>query len=385
MKPDDIQGIGDLQKLPFLTKDIIRKNFKNLIAVNYPTKKFQYQTTGGTTGTPLGFYVEKDAWYAEELAYQKIVINRAGYNLRGRFLYLREASIRSSDKDKFWNYVFFGKSLILSSYHMSKENLLKYIEKIRHFKPKFIIAYPSSISLLAGFMKNNNINLSHEIEFILLSGENIYDWQQSLLKEIFQCKILSSYGNAERTAWAASCEKSDYYHFFPEYGIVEFVDKKSRSLKNEGEKGEIVGTGFHNYIFPFIRYKTGDIGIYTNKKCLCGRNYPLLKNIHGRSHQFVVSRTQSYIPISGLYGLVAKSSNNVIDTQLYQDSPGKIVLMIMRSRTYSEIDEQNILSNFQKKFGSEIELIVDYVDDIPRTPRGKHQFLIQKLPIDLTY
>ena len=79
--------------------------------------------------------------------------------------------------------------------------------------------------------------------------------------------------------------------------------------------GEIVGTGFNKFIFPFIRYKTGDTGVLTNKKCKCGRNYFLLKRIEGRLQEFIIAKTKRYIPLIGTYGTIANCTKNVKDCQ----------------------------------------------------------------------
>ena len=75
------------------------------------------------------------------------------------------------------------------------------------------------------------------------------------------------------------------------------------------------------------------------------------------------------------------SSLNVKESQLYQDTPGEIVISIVKGENYSESDTKHILENFQKRLGDEFSVSVRFVDHIPRTKRGKFQYLIQKLPI----
>jgi phenylacetate-CoA ligase len=264
---------------------------------------------------------------------------------------------------------------------MTEENLPKYIEKIRKYKPKYINAYPSAISILANYIKKNKIQPFQDLKTIVCVAENLYDWQYYLIKEVFHCQPLAIYGLAERAALATTCEKNNYYHFFPQYGIVELIDKNGLPVTKENEKGEIVCTGFHNSIFPFIRYRTGDVGVFTTAKCTCGRNYPLLKTIEGRLQEYLVTKTGQIIPLTGSFGLIAKTTQNVKEYQFYQDTKGEIVLYIIKRQEYSYNDEKMIKHNFSKKIGNEIDLIIKYVDYIPRTTRGKYRFLIQKLPI----
>ena len=77
LKPGDIKSIKDLQKLPFLTREIVGKNKEELMAKNYSRNRFEYKTTSGTTEESIGFYVEKGVWVANHLAYNKIYMERA--------------------------------------------------------------------------------------------------------------------------------------------------------------------------------------------------------------------------------------------------------------------------------------------------------------------
>ena len=382
LKPEDIHSFQDLQKLPFLTKEIVRKNINDLKAKNYPKHKFQLATTGGTTGVPLVLYVEKAVCSAELLAYSKAALDRVGYSFNDKSVTLRDTVISSASNAKFWKYLFFGRQLALSSFHMTEENLPRYIEKIRKFKPKFIVAFPSSITVLAKFMKKNNIEPFPTLKSVICGAEALYDWQRQLLEEVFQCRIFEMYGHAEDVAMACSCEKSNYYHFFPQYGFVELIDKNGMPVTNEGGSGEIVVTGFKNFLFPFIRYKTGDIGTYTSKKCSCGRNYPLLKSIKGRwSQEFVITKDNLLIS-TALMHLHSDVFDNVKRFQFYQEKKGEIILRIVKADNYNTKDTEDINKELYKKLGPNIELKIEFVDEIPRTKRGKYKYLIQKIPIE---
>jgi phenylacetate-CoA ligase len=70
--------------------------------------------------------------------------------------------------------------------------------------------------------------------------------------------------------------------------------------------------------------------------------------------------------------------------QLYQDYEGEIILHIVKKEGFSDDDEHQIRENIQKRLGPEFSLSFAYMDSIPRTGRGKYQFLVQKLPLDYT-
>lgn len=371
--PDDIKSIHDFQQLPFLTKEIVQENTKKLRATNYPPYSFEETNTGGSTGHLLKFPVEKGVWYAKHLAYMTILLERAN-------CHVMDKSVQIIGREKPWEYRPFSRTLVLSSYRMTDQNLPIYIKKISRFRPHYFIGYPSAITMLGSYMKNNSIKFKG-LKAIFCYGENIYDWQIEFLEKFFGCRVHSQYGHREQCVFAGTCEKSNYYHIFPDYGFVELIDRNGQQVTKDGESGEIVATGFHTGIFPFIRYKTGDIAIYSIDRCKCGRNYPLFKSIEGRVQDFLVSKTKRLMPIMGVLQLIAKSSPNMKEYQLYQNREGEIILHIVKKEKFSDTDVHHIKENFKRRLGDEFSLSLEYMDSIPRTRRGKYQFLIQKLPI----
>jgi phenylacetate-CoA ligase len=373
LKPEDIQTIQDFQRLPFLTKELVQQYTNELKATNYTPSQFEYTLTGGSTGFPLHFYVEKGVWYARHLAYIRTLLERAD-------CHALDPSVLITGSVKPFEYRPFSKTLVLSSFCLTTENLPRFIQKMQHIKPRYIMGYPSAIIILATYMKNNNIHLNG-LKAIFCYGETTYDWQREFLESVFHCSVYGQYGHREQSVLAGTCEKSSMYHIFPEYGFVELIDAEEKLVTTEGARGEIVATGFHTGIFPFIRYKTGDIAVFTKEQCSCGRHYPLLKSIEGRTQDFVISKTNRLVPFMGMHHLVARSTENVKECQLYQDHIGTIVLRIVRGTTYSQTDEQHIQKSFYERFGDEFSLAFHYVESIPRTSRGKYPFLIQKLPV----
>lgn len=385
IKPKDIQDFKDLTKIPFLTKEIIRNNLKDMVAKGYPHHKLEYVTTGGSSGVPLGFYFERGISRSIEWGFIKTLFERVGYRFTDRCLLMKGAVTNLDDPNRFHKKTLFGKWLMLSSYHMTEENLPDYIEIIKKYRPKYIQGFPSSVSILARYMKKNELKPFPSLKTIILASENMYPGQRELIESVFQCRVFSFYGHSERVILAGECEQSNLYHVFPEYGILELVTENGKQIVKNDEIGIMVGTGLTNYGMPLIRYKTDDIAMYANGKCSCGRDYQLIKNVEGRwLQEFLVAKNGRLISITAI-NMHSDIFDNVEQFQFYQDTEGAAVFNIIKKDTYTDKDTAIIKSELLKKLGSDFRLETRFVDSIERTKRGKHMFLVQKLPINFDY
>lgn len=376
LAPKDIKDFNDLKKLPYLTKDIVRENMNELIATNYDKKKLKYVTTGGTTGKPMSFYVQRDN-YIRERAFVAMQFKRVGYS-KSR---INRMVILTGYMPHHGYYEYIGKDLILSSFLLNKDNFMEYIRKIEKFNPYFIQAYPSTIAVLSKYILQNEIIMElSKIKAILCSSENIYDYQRKMIEDAFNCRVYGLYGHREACCIAGTCEKSDLYHIQSEYGFAELINKGGKDAVRENELCEIVATGFNNYSMPFIRYRTGDIAVNTSESCGCGRNYKLIKKIYGREREFFVDENGSPILMmrdnEGIWSL----KHMIIACQYVQNEAGKVLLNIVANGRLNNEDKLSIVEDFHKSHPT-LDITLKEVDDIPKTNIGKYISLVQNLDI----
>jgi len=382
LKPENIQDFNDLKKLPYLTREDVRNNFGDLQAKSIPRAKLQYVSTSGSTGIPLHFYTESGVTTPREMAFHGRMRGWVGYRFTDRCAVLRGNVVERFEGNNraWWEYNPVDKLLILSVFHMTEDNLLHYIEKLNEFQADFISTFPSSITILAHFMREHDIRLAHPFKAILCGSENLYLAQRKLLAEVFQCRVFSWYGNTEMVTLAGECEADSRYHIFTEYGVTELINSDGNSVTTEGEIAEIVGTGFNNYATPFIRYKTGDLTRYTSQRCSCGRNYPLIDRVEGRSQEFLVARDGRPVSLGDMQ--IFFVFDNIKQFQFYQEKEGEVIFNIVKKDTFTQGDTERIKSALYDRFSDSVEMDIRYVDTIPRTESGKYKFIIQKLPVN---
>lgn len=267
----------------------------------------------------------------------------------------------------------------MSSHQMTEETLPAYIQEIRRFKPGFIQAYPSTATMLARYMVEHGIEPFPTVKAILCGSENLYPWQRDLLTRAFECRVFSWYGNSEQTVLAGECEESTLYHIFPEYGIVELIGRDGQPVEEPGVMGEVVATNLTNYVCPLIRYRTMDLATAAEGTCTCGRQYPLLERVEGRLQEFIVTKNRRLISMTSV-NTHSDVFDNVMQFQFYQERAGEVLLRIVRKPGYNDQDTEYILRELEKKFEGDVDVTISFVTEIPRTRRGKYQFLVQELP-----
>ncbi|WFN35014.1 phenylacetate--CoA ligase family protein [Methanogenium sp. S4BF] len=374
-------AFSNLLKFPIIDKETIQKCPDLFINKNIPISKRYSVTTGGTSGNTLQFYLDNST-YGEEWAFIVSMWGRVNYTPGDRIAAFRGVEFNHITKDKFWQLNPLYNALEFSPFHMSEKNLPHYLSAMKKWHPSFIHGYPSAVNLLAHYLDTNQKSDISKINAVLAGSENIYPGQIEFIEKALNTRFFSWYGQSEKVILAGECEHSHIYHIFPQYGYTEIIDDNGEiiSWENVGKRGELVGTGFLNNVMPFIRYKTGDFATIAGWGCKdCGRDYPLIKDVRGRwTQEMIVSKNGAQISMTAL-NMHSDAFQNVRLFQFYQEKKGEVVLHIIRKDTYTDNDSQNILQALHQKMGEDVQVQLQFVDEIPRTKSGKYKFLIQKL------
>jgi phenylacetate-CoA ligase len=340
--PDDIKSIENFHNFPFLAKEDLRNNLDELKATNIQDAAMQYETSGGSTGHAVGFYEQIYERKEIELAFTYALWGRIGYKPGDRIGVLRGNLVPKRNDGSHWLFNPKINEFLLSSYHLTEKSAELYAKLINKFRVKYLHVYPSAITLFAKYLDGLKMSFPY-LKGILCASEMIYDWQRKSISEVFNCSVFSHYGLSERAVLGGECEYTSKIHIFPEYGYTELIDEKGNQITEAKIPGEIVATGFTNYATPFIRYRTGDIGILSAEKCSCGRNYPLFEHIEGRTQDFVITEKGKKITLTALiFAQHFHAFGRLKKLQIEQNVPGKITMRIVKDAGFSRRDEYEI-------------------------------------------
>ena len=281
LKPSAIRTVGDLYKLPTLTKEDIRNNFQDLRANNIKFFKASLASTSGSTGKKLSFYIDQQnrekeyALVQRQLNIFNIKLNVKTANFRGDFVNLFDK--KSSKK---WGYNPIKKEMLFSTYNLDPETISEYVKVLQDFKPSLVKGYPSAIFIIAKSINKNNLK-PPIVKGILTSSEMLTYEMRDEIDKAFNSKIIDWYGASEYSISAGQCEKLNGFHFNEDFSIVELLDRNDKPIK-PGEIGRIISTSLFNYSMPLIRYEQEDLAVLSKNRCSCGRNLTFIDRIGGR-------------------------------------------------------------------------------------------------------
>lgn len=379
LTPDDIATPADLKKLPLLDKAILRNNPHDFVARNAPRLgKFPGWTTG-TTGTPLNALRSR-----ESIAVENAMIWRqrrlAGLSYRCRKVAVwgtiwENVIVPARQRvPPFWQYNATDNQLLLSYYHMSEETLPAYVRRLESFKPELIEGFPSTLLILARYLKK--VNKVVPVKAIFTSSEMLYDVHRKELEESFATKVFDLYGQAERVVAATECERHAGLHINPEYGVFEILKDGEDALP--GTAGEVVGTGLNNFLMPLIRYRTGDLATLATHPCPCGRHMPLLAGIQGRMADIIRTPDGRMVPGNGLMGAFHGIAN-IKRSQIIQERLDHIVVKIQREDLSQPVDLAALRANLAACLGKLVDIDICLPDEIDTGGRTKFRWMISRL------
>lgn len=360
-----IKSLSDLAVLPILTKQIVKDNFKDLLADNVKKSELMPMRTSGTTGSGFQFYYTKHA-YAAQWADKE----RHDYNLGlvGKYwaAYFGGRSIVPKEKNNppFYRINYAMREILFSAFHLSPSNFPNYIEGLEKKKMKMWHGYTSSFYSLARYMNDNNIRLSYVPDVILLSSENTTEEQLDTMERAFGVRPLQGYSLTEQVAT---------FRQFPDQRMMIMEDLSAVELLPTGDDGvyRVVGSTLTNYGMPFLRYDTKDLVNYRETKD--GRE---ILSIDGREEDCIKLRDGGVIR---RLGYIFKSQKNIAESQIVQKSLDVVEFHIVKGKDYSKQDESKLCQDIEAYLGGRISFQMKYVDTIPKTKNGKMKFIVSEL------
>ncbi len=308
----EIRSLHDVAKIPVIDKAWARKHFNEF--------KGTYRlNTGGSSGEPTAFWADKNCW-AREWAHMHTIWKMLGYDYRDLKLAIRGKNLGKHP----FSYNPVHNEYIINTYLNVKDYAPKLTRLFEKRNVKWFHGYPSSIYQFIleceeAFGKDETRRLFRIVKGLLLSSEFPLPYMKEKFNE-YGLRWISWYGHTEMCVLAYDRECTNRYHPFVTYGLAEVAD------------GHLIGTSFHNFDMPLIRYDTGDLVEAT--KVSSGGLVEEFAIKEGRSGDFIEDKHGKKIPLTALiFGRHHKAFDVADYIQIGQMEPGKATLYVtMKNR-----------------------------------------------------
>ncbi len=292
--PDDIHGIEDLHKLPFLTKADLRDAYPYGLLAKPLADCVRIHSTSGTTGRRVvAFYTQNDVDLWEDCCARALVA--AG-------------GTKEDVCQVAYGYgLFTGGSGMHGGSHkvgcltlpMSSGNTERQIQFMTDLKATILCCTPSYAAYIGETIKEMGLKPEDlTLKAGIFGAEPWTEEMRRQIEEALGIKAYDIYGLTETSGPGVSfeCEEQTGMHINEDHFLAEIIDPDTGEVLPEGSKGELVFTSLDKEAFPLLRYRTRDICVLSRKPCSCGRTFIKMAKPMGRTDDMLIIRGVNVFP-----------------------------------------------------------------------------------------
>jgi phenylacetate-CoA ligase len=374
--PGAIAGTDLWHRIPVINSTIVRREVERMCT--RPRSEIDSGSTGGSSGRPLKFFLDKDRSPVE-------------------YAFVMDAWSSAGCTEGDWQAIFRGfhipdpeetlcevesglRELRFSVFHMTDALMPRYLREIERRGVRFIRGYPSALATLAGFAVRAGL-VAPNVRGIMLHSEYVHDRYRQLMQRAFpNARLIPFYGLSEKCAFAVEdAHEPGTYDFAPLYGFTELLDDDDRPVTTPGQRGRVVSTGLLYLSMPFIRYDTGDEAELVAPASAQNGWRLRLSGVTPRfSDEYVVTRSGNLFHASALF-MIDDELSAITDLQFEQFEPGVLNMRCVLATGASLAVTDAFIAMVADRTDGELQLLVTVFDRIPLSPRGKRPIILQHL------
>jgi phenylacetate-coenzyme A ligase PaaK-like adenylate-forming protein len=376
IRPNDIESPADFLRVPLLTKGTLQAKLQELIAEDRDKNEGLSNASGGSTGKPVQFFQDAEYW---NRAYASLWFVESWWGIRPGD---RTASLWGADRDipeQSWKERLIAaiwQTRVCNAFALTGSRLEAFAMKLVRWQPRHIIGYASALEIFAKFLLEHP-EFQIRPQAVKTTADVLGDESRKLIQAAFACPVYNFYGSREINNLAAECPARRGLHVNALTRYIEIVDDAGNPQPPH-VPGRILLTDLTNRFMPLMRYEIEDIGSWASESCTCGRPFPLLERVWGRSSDFIVTPEGKLI-------------HSVFFTHLFYDMP-QVALFQINQTELREIDvflalcpdvteypAELLHARLAKALGPAVRFTVQVVSEIKRPPSGKHRFTVSSV------
>jgi len=367
-----------LQKLPLLTKTLIRTNFERLQSKDNPQRHCETNTSGGSTGEPVRL-IQDNEYRDASTAIQWLSHHQLGCPLGAPHVRLwgSERDLESgtkSRKARFFNWL--TNTTWMNAFAMSPGRMREFIHILNRTRPRLVVAYAQSIYELARFAEREELPVTPQ-RAVLTSAGTLYPFMREKIAQVFRCEVYNLYGSREVSdiAWELPGQKGLWAP--PWANFIEIVDENGVAVPT-GTEGNIVLTCLTNFAMPLIRYWIGDRGALLPES-EATEGVQMLSHVSGRTVD-TFRRSDQTLVDGEYFTHLLYFRPWVWKFQVVQKSYTEILFRVVSTNGKPSKDElQEIASRSRLAMGNNCNIEFEFCEDLPPLRSGKFRYTISEL------
>ena len=376
LTPNSIQNYSDLRALPILTKEEVRIHTEEMISDGFTRRDLMHSKTGGSTGIALElFFTEECSEIRNACAIRHD--RWAGWEIgQPRGTVWGNPPVPSNLRQRVLSWLLHP-TIFLDTMKVNEESVRRFAEEWGRVRPMVLFGHAHSLYMLADYVRRMSIS-SIEPKGIISTSMTLTTLERRAIEEVFLVKVFDRYGCEELGLIASECNRHAGMHLNTDHLYIEFC-REDGSPCTPGEPGKIVVTDLVNLAMPFIRYEVGDVGTPSDDQCPCGRGLPLMKEVVGRTADFLITPDGTRVAGVSLIENTLTRIPGIFQMQIIQESRSAIILRIVPDPHFDQSSEEELSRYFQSLFGKEASVKIEYVPRIKPEISGKYRFSICRL------
>jgi phenylacetate-CoA ligase len=368
VRPSAVTCLEDLQKLPIVTKRMLREGYPDRVCRRGRGRTYE-TSTSGSTGQNL--FVREDretaGWYRASFL---LALEWAGWRIGEPHMQMGMTTRRNLERRL--------KDALMGCYYVTASNLSNEaldhcLDQLDRKRIRHVWGYPGSIFCLARRARERGWNTA--VSSIVTWGDQLHEHWRKMIEKVFKVRVTDTYGCGEGMQIAAQCGNGPHYHIHELDVVAEFLDDEGEPVP-AGMPGNIVLTRLQAGPMPFIRYALGDIGTSGgDRQCACGRTFRLLDAIQGRSADYVLTPSGNRLIVHFFTGIL-EHFREIESFQVIQNSAVMLRLNIVPAPAYTDQTQEKICRALRDA-GANFDIHIQVVENIPLTRGGKRRFIIR--------
>lgn len=369
---------GALAEFPLLTRDVVRSEWRRMLAESGDRSRWVENTSGGSTGEPVPLLQDR-GHLDRTVAIREVYSSWAGGALGEPQLY-----IWGSERDLEQGRASLGNRVgngllrrqLLNAFMLTDETIREIVERLRRGRPRLVIAYAQAGYEVARYADRHGLEIPPQRGMIATAG-TLYDFMREQLESTFGCAVLNRYGSRETGDMAGECEHRRGLHVLPWCCHVEVLGPDGEPV-GPGEEGDVAVTGFTNRAMPLIRYLIGDRARLPERDepCPCKRRTQMLAAVTGRSVD-MFSGADGRMVDGEYFTHLLYFRPWLRQFQVVQRAPDRVLYRLSLREPLPAADREEIVEKTRLALGPGCEVDFEEVDEIAPSASGKLRYTIR--------